>query len=84
MKPNPWNWETREITKLMKSQNPGHYEKFSWNHSFDETYYYETYETYENHETFKITKLMKPWNVETMIPTKIKTSAVVQAVPGPV
>ena len=24
MKPNPWNWETRETTKLMKSQNPGH------------------------------------------------------------
>ena len=36
--------------------------------SLDETYYYETYETYVNHETFKITKLMKPWNVETMIP----------------
>ena len=36
---NLWNqiheldWETREIKKLMKSQNPGHYEKFSWNHS---------------------------------------------------
>ena len=39
--------------------------------SLDETYYYETYETYENHETFKITKLMKPWNVVTMTPTKI-------------
>ena len=49
--------------------------------SLDETYYYETCETYENHETFKITKLMKPWNVETMIPL---TSAVVQAVLSPV
>ena len=39
--------------------------------SFDETYYYETYEIYEKHETFKITKLMKPWNVVTMTPTKI-------------
>ena len=62
---NPWNHETHEITK------PRTYEKFSRNRSLDETYYYETCETCENHETFKITKLMKPWNVETMTLTKI-------------
>ena len=61
--------------KFMKSQNPRHtkssHEITLSTVSLDEASYYETYETYENHETFKITKLMKPWNIDTMTPTKI-------------
>lgn len=67
---NLWNHEIHEITK------PKAYEKFSWNHSLHCLSWWNLLlrnlrNLYENHETFKITKLMKPWNIETMTPTKI-------------
>ena len=89
MKPNPGNWETRETTKLMKSQNPGHTKSsheitLSWwnlllrnlrnlwkprrgrpsgSKSRVNSVKYWTPRNLSNH------KIMKPWNVETIIPT---------------
>ena len=77
MKPNPWNYETRETTKLiMKITKPRTLRKVPMKQfSLDETYDYESYETYENDETLKSQnswKRWKPWDVETLI-TTIKT-----------
>ena len=52
--PNPWNWETRETPKLMKSQTQGIRKVLMKFLSLDETYYYETYENSWNHETSKL------------------------------